>query len=103
MARIRSVFLLSIVLLCAQQGAMLHELGHIYRNSAPAITAGGNVTDGKVCETCLAFAQIANPATGTLHVAPIVRSIHERSAEPEYSITAASAPAPRSRGPPILL
>jgi hypothetical protein len=101
MTRFRPVFLLSILLLCAQQGAMLHELGHVYRTASPQLGAGGGVTDGKACETCLAFAQVANPASGTLFVLPAVRFVYERSAEPEYSITAASVLAPRSRGPPI--
>jgi hypothetical protein len=103
MTRFRSVFLLSLLLLCAQQGAILHELGHIYRTAAPELSSGGVPTEGKLCETCLAFAQVANPASGTLIILPIIWSVRQQSADPEYSIRLATPPAPRSRGPPTLI
>lgn len=82
---------------------MLHELGHIYRTGIPELSNGSAVTDGKLCEACLAFAQVANPASATLIVLPVVRSAPQQSVAPEYSIRAAAPPAPRSRGPPLLI
>ena len=102
-SRIRSVLALALLLVFAQQGAMLHELSHVYRTGAPALENDATLLDGKLCETCLAFAQAANPATGTMLMAPIVAVIRHVSPEPQYSIIAATAPAPRSRGPPTLL
>ena len=103
MSRIRFVFALAILLVFAQQGAVLHELSHVYRTGATELKNDATLLDGKVCETCLAFAQAANPASGTLLVPRIVAAVRHVSPDPEYSIIAAGAPAPRSRGPPILL
>ena len=103
MSRNRVVLALALLLVFAQQGAILHELGHVYRTSAPALRNYATLPHGKMCETCLAFAQAANPASGTLLVPRIVAAVRHVSPDPEYSIIAAGAPAPRSRGPPILL
>jgi hypothetical protein len=103
MSRIRFVLALALLLVFAQQGALLHELSHVYRSGAPEFTSGATFLDGKLCEGCLAFGQAANPASGTLLVARVVAAVRHVSPEPEYSIIAAGAPAPRSRGPPILL
>jgi hypothetical protein len=103
MSRIRFVLALALLLVFAQQGAMLHELSHVYRTGAPELQSQATLLDGKLCETCLAFAQAANPASGTMFVPPVVAAIRHVSPEPQYSIIAAGAPAPRSRGPPILL
>jgi hypothetical protein len=102
MGRIRFVLALLLLLVFAQQGAVLHELSHVYRTGAPALGNDATLLDGKLCETCLAFAQAGNPASGAILVAPIVAAIRHVSSEPQYSIIAATAPAPRSRGPPTL-
>jgi hypothetical protein len=103
MSRIRFILALALLLVFAQQGAMLHELSHVYRSGSPELKNDATLADGKVCEACLAFAQAANPASGTMLMPPIVAAIRYVSAEPQYSIIATGAPAPRSRGPPILL
>jgi hypothetical protein len=82
---------------------LLHELSHVYRTGAPEFKNGAIFVDGKLCESCLAFAQLANPASGTLFLPPVVATHRYVSPEPQFSIIAADAPAPRSRGPPILL
>jgi hypothetical protein len=103
MSRIRFAFALALLLVFAQQGAVLHELSHVYRTGAPELKNEATLIDGKLCETCLAFAQATSPASGTMFVPPVVAAVRHVSPEPEYSIIAAGAPAPRSRGPPILL
>jgi hypothetical protein len=103
MSRIRFVLALALLLAFAQQGAVLHELSHVYRTGAPALENDATLFDGKMCETCFAFAQAANPASGTLLVAPIVAALRHISPQFQYSIIAGTAPVPRSRGPPILL
>jgi hypothetical protein len=103
MSRIRVVFALAVLLVVAQQGAMLHELSHVYRSGAPELQNKATFLDGKLCETCLAFAQAGTAASGTMLLLPLVAVVRHVSPEPQYSIIAASAPAPRSRGPPILL
>jgi hypothetical protein len=103
MGRIRFILALALLLVFAQQGAMLHELSHVYRTGAPALENDATLLDGKMCETCLAFAQAGNPASGTLLEAPVVAVIRHVSPDPQYSIIATAAPTPRSRGPPTLL
>ena len=103
MSRNRVVLALALLLVFAQQGAILHELGHVYRTSAPALRNYATRPHGKMCETCLAFAQAANPASGTIFVPPLVAAVRHVNADPQYSIIAAAVPAPRSRGPPVLL
>ena len=103
MSRIRFALTLALLLVVTRQGAMLHELSHVYRTGAPELKDSATFLDGKLCEVCLAFSQGANPASGTMSLPPVVRAAHHVSPEPKYSIIAASAPAPRSRGPPVLI
>ena len=103
MSRIRFAFALALLLVFAQQGALLHELSHVYRTGAPELQSESGLLEGKLCETCLAFAQAGDSASGTVVLPPVAAAIRHASAEPEYSIVVAGAPAPRSRGPPVLL
>lgn len=103
MSRLRFVLTLALLLVFTRQGGMLHELSHIYRTGAPEFKDAATFLDGKLCEVCLAFSQVANPASGTVLLPPVVAVPRDVSPDPEYSIVAACAPPPRSRGPPVLL
>jgi hypothetical protein len=103
MNRIRFSFALALLLVFAQQGAVLHELSHVYRTGTAHLQNDKTPLDGKVCEACLAFAQVANPASGTPFVLPAIAAVRQVSRDPEFSIIAADAPVARSRGPPVLL
>jgi hypothetical protein len=98
-------WVLSLSLLLAQHGAMLHELGHLSHHHGGAVSTAAlsaqlqGAEDGR-CPTCQAFAQIANPVaagTAALVVSPpaLIPARH-----PSYVIVGADAPSPRSRGPP---
>jgi hypothetical protein len=102
MSRIRFTLALALLLVFTRQGAMLHELSHVYRTGAPELKDGEIFLDGKLCDVCLAFSQGANPASGTILLPPVVSTLHHLTPEPQYSIIAACAPVPRSRGPPVL-
>jgi len=102
MNRIRFSFALALLLVFAQQGALLHELSHVYRTGT-AHLQNEQTFDGKLCEACLGFSQVATPASGTLFVLPSIATVRHVSLDPEFSIIAAAAPARRSRGPPVLL
>jgi hypothetical protein len=102
MNRIRSTLALALLLVFAQQGAVLHELSHVYRTGAVELKDNANVVDVSKCALCLAFAQVANPASASAVVLPLAPAIPHPVTEPEYSIIAAAAPSPRSRGPPVL-
>jgi hypothetical protein len=96
-------WVLSLLLVFAQQGAVLHELGHLShgdRDDAPALrTADVQIIDG-VCSTCAAFAQVTNPASGAASTFVASAAVYLETPAPLYAIVAAELPTPRSRGPP---
>jgi hypothetical protein len=98
--RFRLALALPLLLVFAQQGAMLHELSHVHRIGPDQVRYEGSVLGGKVCETCLAFAQVGNPASAPIAVLPAVAAVHCYAPEPIYAFNGAEAPPPRSRGPP---
>jgi hypothetical protein len=100
MNRIRWIFALAVFLVFAQQGAMLHELSHIHRAGSEQIRYAGSLPGGKLCETCVAYAQVGNPALASIAILPFFAAVHHDVSEPIYVIIAAEAPPPRSRGPP---
>jgi hypothetical protein len=99
--RLSCTWILSLLLVFAQCGAVLHELGHLkpgHANGAAVVDL--QTTDDGVCPTCEAFAQIANPASGTALDLAACPAEFIPAPDPCYSIVRASAPTPRSRGPP---
>jgi hypothetical protein len=98
---------LSVLLLLAQQGAMLHEIWHLKgelnaASQTPPAASQHKAAD-KLCEICLAYsamAAFARPAVMPLVLAAV------RQAPPtaaDVASLAAEAPAQRSRGPPLSL
>jgi hypothetical protein len=100
MKRIRWVFALAFFLVFAQQGALLHELSHVHAAGSQQIRYEESLAAGKFCETCVAYAQVGNPAAASLPILPLVAAVRHDLSEPVYAILAAEVPAPRSRGPP---
>jgi len=116
MPRIASTLLLALLLLGAQQGALLHEIGHGFGNSSvvavpfAAASAGGadfashpaGTPDGSYCEKCFEFAHVCAAGLlvtpGVALVAPLVELV--RAGEAAH--LPADAPQSRSRGPPLL-
>jgi hypothetical protein len=94
---------LLFVLMVAQQGAVVHELSHVFRTGAAQIKIdSGAGTDG-ACALCPAFAQVATPAfSHAFHVPLLGRAAPLLTSEPLHAATDASVPQPRSRGPPSL-
>jgi hypothetical protein len=106
MRKLLLAVLLPFMLLLSQQGAVLHEIGHLADVSRPGAGAPGSRTHpaGDLqCETCLAFAHLAGVAT--LHVpAPVLLALrHPRPVVDLPAFLGADAPTARSRGPPVLL
>jgi hypothetical protein len=99
-SRIRFALILPLLLVFAQQGAMLHELSHVHRVGTDQVGYEKNIPGDKLCEACAAFAQVGNPAAASVAVLPAIAVVHQDVPEPTYSIVAAKAPPPRSRGPP---
>ena len=94
---------LFLLLLTAQQGAVVHELSHVFGadQAQVRVDAGGAVDT--TCALCPAFAQAATPAfSHSLQIPLLVRIGSQLIAEPPFLAVDASAPRPRSRGPPSL-
>jgi len=102
-SRLFRSLLVPLLLVIAQQGAMLHELSHY----APTEAVGDSKKQsprGDVCELCLAFAQIGSAAPAPSVVAPLLPDlIHELAPVKPVRLEAAELPAERSRGPPLYL
>jgi hypothetical protein len=99
--RLSLAWLLSLLLVFAQQGAVLHELGHLShgdRGDGPALSAQQPAET--ICPTCEAFAQVANPTAGAAHTLAASAAAYLQPPAPIYAIIAADTPTPRSRGPP---
>ncbi len=102
MRRISLAWLLSLLLVLVQHGALLHELGHLghgERGSAPALRADPQHSDA-VCPTCEAFAQVTNPASGTASTLAASAAVYLPTPAPVVRVIAAETLTPRSRGPP---
>lgn len=105
MHRLRLALTLPLLalLLVAQQGAMLHELSHLRSDAralAPQVRESASPSDTGPCLTCEAFAQIAHPATGFAAIIAASPAAMPAAPDPLFSVIGASAPTPRSRGPP---
>jgi hypothetical protein len=102
--RVRLV-LLALLLVLDQHGALLHQLSHLHPGAGAAgvtLQADEHATDGTSCPTCDAFAQIANPASGTARAGPACPAAFLPAPDPSYIVADALAPRPRSRGPPLI-
>ena len=108
MRRVSLAWVVSLLLVLAQHGVLLHQLGHLgHAGSAGGATSAGTTLfadlqalDNGPCLTCEAFAQIANQVAA--HAAVIDSCSPPLLTPPElrYSLTDCDAPTPRSRGPP---
>lgn len=95
---------LLLLLMVAQQGAMVHELSHVSSaNNVELLVQSGGTADDATCALCPAFAQVVTPAfSHSFHIPLLVRFAPERVTEPRYAAIDAAVPRPRSRGPPSL-
>jgi hypothetical protein len=96
-------WLLSLLLVFVQHGAVLHELGHLShgeRTSGTTLRAELQPLDHGLCLTCEAYGQIANPAAAGASYVAVCPAALLPSRDPCYAVVGADTPAPRSRGPP---
>ncbi len=99
-ATLRSIALLSS-LLFAQQGAIVHELGHVTAWMRAVTEVGPGHRAEKPCALCPVYAQAVTPACS--HPYPRPRLTHatpDRTSAPLLASVGTAAPRPRSRGPP---
>jgi hypothetical protein len=89
-----------ILLICAQQGAFVHELVHFSTGEGSVVH--GDARADAVCGQCPAFSQVVTPAfSHSFCVPPLVRTAAERGVESRFEPITAQVPRPRSRGPPL--
>lgn len=94
--------LLPLLLLMAQQGALLHELSHCARPEAHG-QRDPQHPDADHCDLCLAFAQIASAAPAAVAVPALRADLSFHRAVPiPASDGSKERPSPRNRGPPDL-
>jgi hypothetical protein len=95
-------FCLPLLLLLAQQGAVVHALSHL-RAPAAASTAKAHQHSqaDSACELCLAYAAVGHAVSAqpvVMAQVPLAQVLTDLSAG--HSLPA-DAPAPRSRAPPL--
>jgi len=95
-------WIVSLLLLLAQHGAVLHELSHLDHAHTTGTTLHEDAQrlESGLCLTCEAFSQVTNPATAAALHLPLAPATLIPGPDPRYSVVAANAPRPRSRGPP---
>jgi hypothetical protein len=99
--RLSLSWVLPLLLVFAQTGAVLHELGHLSHGDRTQGTAlRAQLPADSTCATCEAFAQVANPASGAAHTFSASAPVYLPISAPVHAIIAADTLTPRSRGPP---
>jgi hypothetical protein len=94
---------LLLLLMVAQQGAVVHELSHISGANHIDLRVQPDGAADKTCALCPAFAQVVTPAfSHSFHIPLLVRLTLEPVPQPRYAAIDAAVPRPRSRGPPSL-
>jgi hypothetical protein len=100
MRKLSISFLLSLLLVLAQQGAVFHELGHIVQASNSHVRVHADTAADKTCQLCLAYSQLASPASHTVNLPYFEPAICVADCNPSLAAPPAEVLAPRSRGPP---
>jgi len=99
---VSTVLGLMLFLVSAQQGAVVHELGHFAGPHTSDLSKAPGDSLDPACALCPSFAQAASPALRYSFVLPLlVRAYIERRNDTPIGAATAAAPAPRSRGPPF--
>ncbi len=104
MFKLFSRVILSVLLLLAQQGAMLHELSHLAASPTQQDSDEGQHAIGGLCSACLAFSQVGISTLPELRPLDLLAGLAFQAA---LDIAAAGhtreLPTQRSRGPPTFL
>jgi hypothetical protein len=93
----------ALLLLLVQQGAVLHELSHVYytaQHSGAHLSDNQQLPDIEHCPVCRSFAQVGASVCGSVHSFDLAPAAQLRVPDSVYSIIGAKAPTARSRGPP---
>jgi hypothetical protein len=94
--------ILPLLLLCAQQGGLLHELSH-YKAAGTQNERDPAKSDGRACELCLAYAHLDVAAKPDVVAVALQTFVFAVPAAIAVSTRTADAPPAQSRGPPLFL
>ena len=94
-------FVMALLMLVSQQGAVWHQIGHLSGPSTEQLQKQKPID--KLCEGCLAFAHLAASVKPERQTAPVLVTAHTLAAAQAIAFVAADAPLHRSRGPPLSL
>jgi len=100
MRRSSLAWVLSLLLVLAQHGALLHGIGHLSHSDGTTGAAIESPADAGPCAACEAFAQVANPAVAAADGLAVSVPGLLPTPEPRDAVAGTDAPTPRSRGPP---
>jgi hypothetical protein len=101
MNRLSTVLALLLLLMAAQQGAVVHEISHFSEARTIELRASTDAA-ADACALCPAFAQVVTPAfSHSFHIPLLVRFALEPVSEPVHATIDAEVPQTRSRGPPV--
>jgi hypothetical protein len=101
MSRVLKLLGLWLLLMTAQQGAVVHELSHLSGTGSSELQVQSDGAVHASCALCAAFAQAVTPAfSHSFQIPLLVRVDAGPSPEPRISAIDAAVPQPRSRGPP---
>jgi hypothetical protein len=96
------IFGLLLLLLSAQQGAVVHELGHLAGAAGGSELSLDSGNSNTPCALCPAFAQASSPAFSHSFALPLLaRATPEPQSTPQFAVIDAAVPTARSRGPPV--
>jgi hypothetical protein len=100
MRRSSLAWILSLLLVFAQHGALLHGIGHLSHSDRTTGATIGALAESNLCPACEAFAQVANPAFAAAETLVLPLPGLLPTAEPRSPVVGTDTPTPRSRGPP---
>ena len=99
-----TVLCLWLLVVAAQHGAVVHELGHVSGAIGAELHGDLTAVSEKACASCPSFAEVVTPSLSmSLDLPRLGRALAERAAEPLASAVSAAVPRPRSRGPPATI
>jgi len=92
---------LLLLLIMAQQGALVHDFEHVARLTSVGASSDSHVLGDSACALCPAYAQVVSAAFSHAFPVPQLGRVPAlRSASGSPAAIIATVPTPRSRGPP---
>jgi hypothetical protein len=91
------------LLIAGQQGAVVHEMGHLVGAQSAGLHKSAGETADANCALCPLFAQVATAAVShSLPIPLLLCAGIDRESQPQVEAIDTAVPSPRSRGPPSL-